>query len=178
MSAFLLLQAIRVYLKPRLAKFPMAIYGRDSKGCPIVSEEGEAMRPCAVHIGSMSPTINEALSAAPFILAQILEGNDDQEGLQNIRVVLRLCIVADDYEAAEKDLQNLISQIRLWLLEAPGGVIGNGHYRLMPYTQNEGKLPWERPDDQVHPFLQAHIFTQWQSLGASKIPSPAMEDYE
>ena len=178
MNAFILLQALRDYLTPRLAKFPMAIYGRDSKGCPIVPDEGEPMRPCAVHIGSMPPTVNEALSAAPFILAQILEGNDDGDGLQNIRVVLRLCIVADDYEAAENDLQNLLSQLRLWLLEAPGGTIGNGRFRLMPYAENEGKLPWERPDEQVHPFLQAHIFSQWQSLGAARTPASGMEDYE
>lgn len=178
MSAFILLEAIRDFLKPRLAKFPLAIYGRDSKGCPIVEEDGESMRPCAVHIGSMPPTVNEALSAAPFILAQILDGSDDADGLQNIRVVLRLCIVAEDYEAAENDLQNLISQVRLWLMEAPGGCIGNGRYRLMPYAGNEGKLPWERPDEQAHPFLQAHIFTQWQTLGAFRIPGQGMADYE
>lgn len=190
MSAFLLLQAIRDYLTPRLATFPMAVHGRDSKGCPIkpeVDEDGkplgEAMRPCAVHIGSMPPTVNEAISAAPFIVVQALEGYDDGDFLQNIRVALRLCIVsgepgAANYEAAENDLLNLVSQVRLWLMEAPGGCIGDGRYRLLPFDETGGKLPWERPDEQAMPFLQAHIFTQWQTAGARKKPSPGMVDYE
>lgn len=190
MSAFLLLQAIRDYLGPRLAAFPLAVHGRDAKGCPIkpeVDEEGkplgEAMRPCRVHIGSMPPTVNEALSAASFIVIQAMEGFDDGDFLQNIKVALRLCIVsgepeAANYEAAENDLLNLLSQVRLWLLEAPGGCIGDGRFRLLPFDESAGKLPWERPDEQVFPFLQAHIFSQWQTLGAHKIPTAGMEEFE
>lgn len=185
MSAFLLLQAIRDYLAPGLATLPLAVHGRDARGYAIKPEAGkdgkplgEAMRPCKVHIGSMPPTTNEALSAAPFILAQVMEGDDDSDGMQNIRVALRLCIVAADYEAAENDLLNLLSQVRLRLLEAPGGCVGNGRFRLLPWAENGGKLPWERPDEQVHPFLQAHIFTQWQTMGAVRKPRPDMVDYE
>ena len=190
MSAFLLLQAIRDHLAPRLAAFPLAVHGRDAKGCPIKPEVdengkplGEAMRPARGFIGSMPPTVNEAISAAPFVVIQAMDGYDDGDFMQNVRVALRLCIVsgepeAANYEAAENDLLNLVSQIRLWLMEAPGGCIGNGKYRLLPYDETCGKLPWERPDEQALPFLQAHIFTQWQTLGARKKPSPGMADYE
>lgn len=47
-----------------------------------------------------------------------------------------------------------------------------------PFDETGGKLPWERPDEQVPPFLQAHIFTNWQTPGARKMPAPGMESYE
>lgn len=177
MSAFLLLKSLRDYLLPRLAGLPLAIHGRDARGCPLPADEGkERMRPCAVHLGSMPPTVNEAVSAAPFIVLQVMDGNDSGERLENIRVALRLCIVAEDTEAAENDLLNLVSQIRLWLMELPGGCLGK--FRLLPYGESESRLPWERPDEQVRPFLQAHVFTEWQTHGAVMRPAPGMVDYE
>lgn len=178
MSAFLLLQAMREYLKPRLAQYPMAAYGRDSMGNPKTPEQSqEPMRPCSVHLGSIPPTPAGMASAAPFLVIQALEGEDTPEGMQNIRVALRVCIVADDYEAAENDLLNIVSQIRLWIMETPEGIVGE-RFRLLPYGDDASGLPWERPDEQVPPFLQAHIFTQWQTAGAVRRPRPDMVDYE
>lgn len=175
MSAFLLLQALRDQLAPRLAAMPLAQRNRQS--LPPKPDEPDAMRPCAIYLGSMPPTSNEARMAAPFLVIQALDGEDTPEGLQNIRVALRVCVVADDYEAAENDLLNLISEIRLALLELPGGVIG-GSFRLMPGGEDGGRLPWERPDEQVPPFLQAHIISRWQTIGAAKQPRLDMIDYE
>lgn len=176
MNAFLLLQALRDYLQPRLAELPLAIHGRDAKGCPMPQDDGkESMRPCAVYLGSMPPTSQEAISAAPFIVLQPLEGHDTGDHFENARVAIRLCIVAEDDEAAENDLLNLLSQIRLWLLELPGGALGK--FRLLPYGEDNTRLPWERPDEQIRPFLQAHIFTEWQTHGAVMRPATGMDDY-
>lgn len=166
MSAFTLLLALREYLAPKLATFPLAVRERVGIPSPGLPED---IGPCAIHLGSMPPTANEALSAAPFILLQVMDG-EMEDKMDNLRLAIRLCIVADDYEAAENDLLNLLAEIRLWLMELPGGVLGK--YRLLP------GLPWERPDEQVHPFLQAHIFSNWQTRGASKRPNLKMIDYE
>ena len=131
------------------------------------------MRPCRVLIGSKPPTQLDALSAAPFALLQIMEGRREEGGLDGVRLAIRVCIVDQEREAAENDLLNLISQIRLWLYALPGGVAG-GAFRLEP----DCPLEWTRPDEQVPPFLQAYIFTNWQTRAATHEVSPAMVDYE
>lgn len=175
MNPFLLLKALKNTLAPRLAAMPLALRNRQS--LPPKPDEPEPMRPCAVFLGSMPPTSNEAQSAAPFLVIQAMDGEDTPDGLQNIRAALRVCVVADDYESAENDLFNLVSMIRLALLELPGGVVG-GSFRLMPGGEDGGRLPWERPDEQVPPFLQAHIISRWQTIGAVKQPRLDMIDYE
>lgn len=172
MSAFLLLSAIRDYLSPRLAGFPLGVHRRER---PVDQEQNEQAI-CKIFLGSMPPTSNDAYSAAPFLVIQAMDGEDLPDGLANFRVSLRLCIVAEECEAAESDLLNLISELRLWLMELPGGVLPGGKFRLDP--EEAGRLPWTRPDEQVHPFLQAFIFTEWQSIGVFKRPSPNMVDYE
>lgn len=174
MSVFQLLESIRDALAPKLAQMPMAV--RSRKGLPPDADEPEPMRPCAILLGSMPPTSPEAQSKAPFLVIQPMDGEDTPDGLQTVRVVLRLCIVGDDCEAAENDLLNLLALARLALLELPGGVIGS--FRLLPAGESGSRLPWERPDEQVPPFLQAHIFSQWQTAGAAKKPNLKMVDYE
>lgn len=174
MSVFQLLESIRDVLTPRLAQMPMAV--RNRKGLPPALDEPEPMRPCAILLGSMPPTSPEAQSRAPFLVIQPMDGEDTPEGLQIVRVVLRLCIVGDDCEACENDLMNLLALVRLALLELPGGVVGK--FRLLPDGEAGSHLPWERPDEQVPPFLQAHIFSQWQTAGAAKMPRLDMIDYE
>lgn len=174
MSVFQLLSGLREYLDPRLAQFPLAFRQRNS--LPPAAEEPDPMRSCRILLGSMPPTANDAQMAAPFILIQPTDGEDTPDGLQTVRVAFRICIVADDYEAAENDLLNLLSFVRLALLEAPGGVIGR--FRMLPSGEDGARLPWERPDEQVPPFLQAHIFSQWQTAGGVKQPDLRMIDYE
>lgn len=179
MNAWALLTELKKMLVPHLATLPLPVRGRDRNSEPVADENGKiVVRPAAVYLGSMPPTANDALSAAPFVVLQIMGGYDDADGFHNIQVAIRCCIVSDDLEEAENDLHNLISLIRLYLLALPQGVLGKGHFRLAPIPGNEGRAPWERPDDQVPPFLQAHIFTQWQTLGARKKPAPGMADYE
>lgn len=176
MSAYALLEEIRACLEPALATLPLPVHGRDRQGAPVVPKEsgisapeGESVRCAAIHLGSMPPTANDAFSAAPFVVIQPLKGFDDDEGHSNIQVVVRLCIVSDDLEEAENDLHNLISLIRRTILSLPGGVVGQGAYRLVPLGGETGKAPWERPDEQVLPFLQAHIFTVWQTQGVCDV---------
>lgn len=174
MSVFSLLQSIRDALAPRLAQMPMAV--RLRQGLPPDANEPEIMRPCQILLGSMPPTSHEAQSRAPFLVIQPMDGEDSPDGLQTVRVVLRLCVVGDEHEAAENDLLNLLALVRLALLEIPGGVIGK--FRMLPDGETGAKLPWERPDEQVPPFLQAHIFSQWQTAGGVKRPDSRMIDYE
>lgn len=164
MNPFFLLQKLREYLEPRLKTLPLAVYGRNE---PALKQ----MRPCKVFIGSMPPTQQDAIALAPFILLQAMDG--EGAGFTNIRVAIRLCIVADEPEAAENDLMNLLSEIRLWLFSLPEGVLGKV-FRLLP----DDGLPFERPDEQVRPFLQAHIFSRWQTPGARPAIPRNMADYE
>lgn len=179
MNAWVLLTELKKMLAPHLATLPLPVRGRDHNSQPVADEDGKIIiRPAAVYLGSMPPTPQDALASAPFVVLQIMGGHDDAEGMHNIRVGIRVCIVAEDLEEAENDLHNLISLIRLYILALPQGALGKGHFRLAPFMDSEGKAPWERPDEQVLPFLQAHIFTQWQTPGARKVPSPGMADYE
>lgn len=182
MSPFILLLGISEYLKPRLELTPLAFRSREPKtprGTENRRREMDETRPARIFIGSMPPTEQEAASAAPFVVIQAMDGEDDG-GLQTVRVAIRVCVAAgcdrDDCEAAENDLLNLVSQIRLWLLETD--TVASGRFRMIPYGENGAKLPWERPDEQVYPFLQAHIFSQWQTAGARRVPTEGMEDYE
>lgn len=176
MSAYLLLKAIQGYLEPALTEFPLGVRYRDAM--PPEPDAPEPVRPARVLVGSMPPTQQEGVSAAPFIVVQALDGEDTPDGLENIRVALRICIIADDHESAENDLQNLVSQIRLWLMEMPGGILPGGKYRLIPSGGETARLPWTRPDMQEPPFLQAQIYTTWQTRGAGMRPAPNMIDYE
>ncbi len=179
MNAWVLLTELKKMLVPHLATLPLPVRGRDRNSQPVADEDGKIIiRPAAVYLGSMPPTPQDALASAPFVVLQIMGGRDDAEGMHNIRVGIRVCIVSEDLEEAENDLHNLISLIRLYILALPQGVLGKGHFRLAPFMDSEGKAPWERPDEQALPFLQAHIFTQWQTPGARKKPSPGMADYE
>lgn len=155
-STFVLLSALRKELCKALESLPLAVH--DRRG----GRTGET-RPAQVHLGSMPPTAQEAISAAPFVVVQAMSGQDEA-GLHEIAVVLRLCVVSADMEEAEEDLHNLISACRLCLQSLPGGVVG-GRFRMSPESAG---VPWERPDDQALPFLQAHIFTNWQTQGASQ----------
>lgn len=165
MNAWILLQELKKALEEPLQTLPLPVRKRESN----VSEKPE-WKPATIYLGSMPPTVNDAVSAAPFVVLQVMDGYDDADGHANIRVAIRLCIVANDLEEAENHLQNLISLIRLYLLAMPGGRLGKGHFRLAPFFGSEGKLAWERPDEQALPFLQAHIFSQWQTAGASQQP--------
>ena len=171
MSAFPLLTSLRGYLAPLLAELPLATHERAQDAR--VPEGQIPCKPCKVLIGSMPPTTQDALSAAPFALLQLLEGRRDENGIDQIRLAIRICIVNSEHEAAENDLHNLISQIRLWLCALPGGVIGKT-FRLEP----DCELEWNRPDEQFPPFLQAVIFTNWQTRAAGAEVSPYMVDYE
>lgn len=179
MNAWVLLAELKKMLVPHLATLPLPVRGRDRNSQPVADEEGRLLvRPASVYLGSMPPTVNDAFSAAPFVVLQTMGGHDDADGLHNIDVAIRCCIVSDDLEEAENDLHNLVSLIRLYLLALPQGLLGRGHFRLSPFMDNGGHAPWERPDEQAHPFLQAHIFTRWQTMGARKVPAPGMADYE
>lgn len=168
MSVWQLLCGIKAALEPGLAALPLPIHGRNRDGEPF-SEDGAEIPPrtCAVYLGSMPPTENDAFSAAPFVVIQPMSGQNTADHLHNVIVAIRVCIVSHDLEEAENDLHNLISRIRLSLLSLPGGVVGKGRWRLVADADG---VPWERPDAQVYPFLQAHIFTNWQTAGVFNVP--------
>lgn len=172
MNPYDLLKAIKKRLEPDLAALPLAIRSREKGAAPdpvITAKNGvrfvaSPQRPAAIYLGAMPPTASEALSAAPFVAIQAMDGEDDGDFLHTIRVALRLCATGFGEEEAEADLFALLSQIRLSLLRLPGGSLGA--FRLVPFGETQSRLPWERPDEQVFPFLQAHIFSQWQTAGA------------
>ncbi len=171
MNAWELMRQVKAALEPNLERLPLPVRGRDANDEAVqTATDEETLRPAKVYLGSMPPTSNEAFSAAPFIVIQPLNGFDDEQGCYNVRLALRLCIVSDDLEGAENDMQNLISTVRMALLSLPGNVLGDGQYRITEEAGNGGKAPWERPDDQVYPFIQAHIFTTWQTQGVANEP--------
>lgn len=172
MNAWQLLTALQAYLTEALKDLPLPLNGRDGQGRPLPlnsedADSSELLRPAAVYRGSMPHTTQDAFSAAPFVVLQILGGHDDADGLHQMRVVLRLCIVSHDLEGAEEDLHKLISLVRLRLLAMPDRVLTK-KFRLVP-EESGGLAPWERPDEQVSPFLQAHIFTTWQTKGVAHV---------
>ncbi len=170
MNTWLLMEALSDWLEPTLATMPLPVRSREGQGQPVpLDMDGSAkpsVRPARIHLGSMPPTAQDALSAAPFIVIQPLDGFDG-EGWDYTRLVLRLCVVSDDLEEAENDLHNLISLVRLRIRSLPDGVLEK-RFRLG--DEGGGKVPWERPDEQALPFLQAHIFTIWETRGASYVP--------
>ena len=110
--------------------------------------------------------IKDAMESVPFVVVQALDGFD-ANGLHRVRVALRLCIVGDDLEEGEEDLQNFISTLRLSLLSLPDGLL-NARFRMV--EDEQGRLGfWERPDEQAYPFLQAHIFTTWEMQGVTNV---------
>lgn len=170
-NAWQLLRELKSYLEPHLAILPLPVRGRNTQGQPAplttegVDEAVPALRPASVYVGSMPPTVNDALSAAPFVVLQAM-GGYDENGLHHITVALRLCIVSDDLEGAEQDLHALISLLRLRLQHLPDKVLAQ---RFRITEGPDGYAPWERPDEQVIPFLQAHIMTLWQTKGVSHV---------
>ena len=171
MNAYTLMRQLKSCLTPALATLPLPVRGRDRNGQPMESEGGPKMRPAAVYLGSMPSTGSVGMSAVRIVVIQPMHGFDDDEQAYNVRLALRLCIVSEDLEEAENDLMNLISAVRLALLELPGGVLPDGQYRITEEAGNGGKAPWERPDEQFYPFLQAHIFTTWQTQGVQYGPT-------
>ena len=171
MNTWQLLLELKKHLEQHLTTLPLPVRGRNTQGQPVplttdgVGEAVLALRPASVYVGSMPPTANEALSAAPFVVLQAMGGHDEN-GLHHITVALRLCIVSDDLEGAEQDLHALISLLRLRLQSLPGMVLAD-RFRLI--SGQDGYTPWERPDEQVIPFLQAHIMTLWQTKGVSHV---------
>lgn len=161
MNVWLLLTELKRLLEPALQTLPLPVRWREAQGEG--AQDAPDARTARVFLGSMPPTAQDAVSAAPFIVLQALNGFD-ADGLHVARVALRLCIVSEDLEEAENDLHNLISLARLRLLSLPDKAL-QGRFRLI--GENQGELaPWERPDEQVYPFLQAHILTAWQMKGA------------
>lgn len=167
MNPWHLLNELKECLQKPLETLPLPVRYRENSSEIPESETGRPLcRPAKVYLGSMPPTAQDAFASAPFVVLQAMGGFDDADGLANIRIAIRVCIVSDDLEEAENDLHNLVSLIRLHILALPQGILGRGHFRLSPFSGSDGKTPWERPDEQALPFLQAHIFTQWQTMGA------------
>ena len=105
MNAWVLLTELKKMLVPHLATLPLPVRGRDRNSQPVADEDGKIIiRPAAVYLGSMPPTPQDALASAPFVVLQIMGGRDDAEGMHNIRVGIRVCIVSEDLEEAENDL--------------------------------------------------------------------------
>lgn len=126
------------------------------------------IRPARIFIGSMPATAREAVSAAPFVVIQALGGHDI-DGMHQVEIAIRVCVVGGDADdGAEEDLHNLISCIRLRMLAIPGGLLAGGRFRHVMSAET-GDMTWERPDEQVPPFLQAHIFSSWQQQGVAHV---------
>lgn len=127
------------------------------------------IRPARIFVGGMPPTAREAVSAAPFVVVQALGGHD-VDGMHQVEIAIRVCVVGGDADdGAEEDLHNLISCIRLRMLAIPGGLLAGGRFRHVMSAET-GDMTWERPDEQVPPFLQAHIFSSWQQQGVAHVP--------
>ena len=162
MSAYSLLLSLKALLERELAALPLPVRVREG-----TADAAETpLRVPAVHVGSMPPTVNDALASAPFVVVQTMEGWE-ASGLHHVRTALRLCVVCDDLEAGEEDLHNLISATRLALLSCRDGLLPCGRWRIVEDV--ERLAPWERPDDQVLPFLQAHIFITCQTQGVQHV---------
>lgn len=127
----------------------------------------QPLRPARMFLGSMPPTVPDALARAPFVVVQPLDG-EDGDGLHRVRLALRVCVTAglfEDAEDAETDLHNLISLLRRHLLSLPDGLLTPRH-RL---ARGDGDLAWTRPDEQFPPFVQAHLITSWEMQGVSHV---------
>lgn len=179
MNVWQLMVSLRKHLEVVLKTLPLPIRGRDQDGYPIEPEETgevqegaqqdqvkELVRTARVYVGSMPLTEDDAFSSAPFVVLQPLGGHETEDGRYQVAIVFRLCIVCDDLEGGENDLQNLISLVRRSILSLQDKVIRNQKFRLAQQPGGEGLVPWERPDGQQYPFLQAHIYTTWETQGA------------
>lgn len=174
MSAVMeLMVALRASLHPVLATLPLPVRNRETDGQPVPLPDGaqvmpEQTRPARIFIGSLPPTVSDALGHAPFVVLQPLSG-EDGDGLHRLRLALRVCVAAgtfDDAEDAETDVHNLISLLRRHLLSLPDGLL-SPRFRIV--RSGSDLLPWTRPDEQFPPFLQAHVLSSWELQGVSHV---------
>lgn len=127
-----------------------------------LQQDFSKIRSAKIIIGSMPETMSKATSTAPFVLIQVMGGHF-HNGEHYFTVMLRVCIYAEENLDAEADLHNLISLVVRSLYKLPNNILSK-RYRLINKSEQES-IAWERPDEQISPFRQAHIHTEWNMKG-------------
>jgi hypothetical protein len=157
MNVFFLLLALRDILTPEMPTLPLPVRGRGKK--PGV------LRPPQVFVGGLPHGTAKDLEEVPFVVIQALQGYELMgEGLHRTHVVFRVAVQDEEPEAAENHLHNLLSLVRRAVMRAQEGGVVNGRYIMQP--DDKGRLWfWDRPDEQLPPFVQAYALTTWAMKG-------------
>ena len=155
MSVFRLQQAIKAALAAPLAALPLVTPGRGGK---------DGLRTPQVHIGSLPPKGDGPDQEFPFVLIVAKSGYEFQ-GSHPTEVVIRCGVYNREGggEGAEEDLHNLVSTVRHALLPASHAPLDN-RFELQAAGQ-ERWLPWEKPEQQPQPYLEAWIISNWRMPG-------------
>lgn len=159
MNVYLLLDALRAEIGPRLETLPLAARTRDARP----EKDKERLRPACLYIGDLPPKQAGTEDASPpFVVLQDLDGKHSG-GLHHVRVGMRVSVWNDDPEGAVNDLHNLMS-----LLTRTCGAFQSaplrGRYFLEP--DDDGALcSWFRPDEQNPPYREGYIITRWKMAG-------------
>lgn len=130
---------------------------------PATAADKPAVTRVKVHIGAL-PVRSGAADGPrpPFVLLQAMNGRDTDQ-LHEVTVLLRLALYGGtDPEESEAELHAVLSAMRLALLQLPGNATPDGAFRM----DTTNGLPWERPDAQGSPFVEAYITTIWQTRAA------------
>jgi hypothetical protein len=165
MNVFLLLQALRDVLTPKMPMLLLPSRARKKRGKQEVEAEAAVVRRAPnVLVGSMPPGIADAMEAVPFVLIQTLEGHEEGNGLHIVKVAFRLAVQDEDTEAAENHLHNLVSLTRQSVFGSLEKRVLGGKYQMQ--LDDQGRLwHWVRPDEQLPPFAEAYIITTWAMKG-------------
>lgn len=156
MNTFLLMTSLRDALIPELATLPLP-----TRTVEILPEQ-EQRRPARVHVGMLPPKTAEGFNA-PEILIQAMNGHENDDGFAHMEVTLHLVVWNEEPEAAENDLHNLLSLVRRKVLSFRQLALAN---KFVLTTDSQGKFaPWARPDEQILPFAEAYIITNWNMQG-------------
>lgn len=158
MNVYLLLDALRTEIRPRLETLPLAARTRDARP----GKGKESLRAASLYIGDLPPKAAKEEGCPPFVVLQDLDGKHSG-GLHHVRIGLRASVWNEDPEGAVHDLHNLIS-----LLTRTCGMFQSaplqGRYFLEP--DDDGALcSWFRPDEQNPPYREGYIITRWKMAG-------------
>lgn len=117
-----------------------------------------------IYVGGLPMRTAGDAARPPFVVLQAMSGHDTGV-MHEITVAVRFALYGGrDPREAEATLHAAVSAVILAIKRLPGNVTPDGAFRL----DLTNGLPWERPDTQGEPFVEAFLTTVWQTRAATE----------
>ena len=158
MNVYLLEDGLKRAFEAKLVDLPLPTRTRSRRPA-----DGEAeCIPPLVFVGQEPPKTAAEMYDAPLVLIQNMAGHDEG-GFLHATLVVRMVVWNEEPDAAENDLQNLLSLLRRTVLEFRANPL-QGKW-VAEAASNGQWCPWDRPDGQAPQFAQAYFLCHWHTLG-------------